>query len=577
MGGCRVEVLGGFAVLVDGRPVPPDAWRSRRASDLVKMLALEPGHALHREQVMDALWPALEPEAAGANLRKAIHYARRAMGSDEAIAATGSLLSLWSGRVTVDAREFLTAADAALASGDPARCQSAADLYPADPLPADRYEDWVQPARKALRERHLAVLKGAQRWQAALDIDPTDEESHQALMRRHFEAGRRRDAIRQFERLREALREHIGVGPAPETLDLYVRILDMEGAEPRTPAQQAALLVANGLVHMGRGELAEAESLARQAKDLAAAAGLGHELGEAGTLLALVATWSGRWPEVFRQEFQEAMRSDDLTLAAWDANVCFAEYHTSGTGGHEGWAAYAGELLALARDAHSVPGQGVAHLMVGEALMAGGSFSESWDEFERALSLDPLPCVASLALEYLARLAVVAGRPGQARGLLDQALPTAQESDLRSHLVVRLLGVDIEAARRGETLSGGARLAGAAGRAVAQAERRLADMARVCDPCSMHYHLQAASASARTGELGRARRHLADAERISGLWQGGPWGAAVWEGRAALRLAEGEPAQAAAFLVEAAAAFAAAHRPVDEARCRSAAHAVEIS
>jgi ATP/maltotriose-dependent transcriptional regulator MalT len=107
--------------------------------------------------------------------------------------------------------------------------------------------------------------------------------------------------------------------------------------------------------------------------------------------------------------------------------------------------------------------------------------------------------------------------------------------------------------------------------AVAQAERLLADSNRVCDPCSIDFRLQAASASARAGDLVRARRHLADAERVVGMWQGGPWSAAVWEARAMIRLAEGEPSQAVAFLREAANGFAQAQRPVDEARCRAAA------
>jgi DNA-binding SARP family transcriptional activator len=105
-------VLGGFEVVVDGRPVPADAWRSRRAADLVKVLALEPSHTLHREQVMEWLWPELGAEAAGANLRKAVHYARRAMGADDAIRSEAAVLSLWPGQVDIDADAFGAAAEA---------------------------------------------------------------------------------------------------------------------------------------------------------------------------------------------------------------------------------------------------------------------------------------------------------------------------------------------------------------------------------------------------------------------------------------------------------------------------------
>jgi DNA-binding SARP family transcriptional activator len=343
MARCTVRLLGRFEVSADGRVVPVDAWRSRRAADLVKVLALAPSQAMHREQIMALLWPELGEEPAGANLRKAVHYARRAMGSDEAIRSGSGLLSLWDGQAEVDAVRFLTAADAALASGDRDQCAHAADLYAGEPLPADRYEPWAAEPRRRLRERLLAVLKGAGLWQRVLDLDPTDERSHRELMRAYLRNGERRDAIRQFERLRDVLREHVGVGPDPETIALYERVLGWEG-EPPQPEQRIAALVATGLVHLHRQEFARAEQLARQAMGIAVDAGLSDEAGDAGTLLALVASWTGRWHEVFRQEFTASLRQPwGLSVATYDANLCFAEYHLTGaTPGPEIWPGRAG-------------------------------------------------------------------------------------------------------------------------------------------------------------------------------------------------------------------------------------------
>ena len=53
----EIDLLGGFAVRIDGRPIPPTEWRRRQAASLVKLLALAPRRTLHREQVIDALWP----------------------------------------------------------------------------------------------------------------------------------------------------------------------------------------------------------------------------------------------------------------------------------------------------------------------------------------------------------------------------------------------------------------------------------------------------------------------------------------------------------------------------------------
>jgi tetratricopeptide (TPR) repeat protein len=396
-------------------------------------------------------------------------------------------------------------------------------------------------------------------------LDPTDEQAHRELMREHLAAGRRREAIRQFERLRDALRERVGVGPDRATIALYEQVLAAEGEQPPEPAQRAAVLIATGLVHLNRHDFAEAERLARKALDLAVDAGLAHELGEASTLLALVASFTGRWHEVFLEEFTASLRHrDELTVAAYDANLCFAEYHLAGALSAPDAETYARELLALADESASKPGRGVARLMLGEALLGAGRYDEARDHLTRALRENAEAGATSgwcVSVERLAQVEAATGRPGHAAALLDQARPTADDSPMRSHLLVRLLGVALEAAPD----------PAAARMALTAAERALADTRVVCEPCSVNYRVHATITAARAGDLTRAGRHLGDAERIAGLWQGGRWPAAIWEARAALRRAENQPARATALLHEAASAYAAAGRPADERRCLAAA------
>ena len=59
MASVEIQLLGRFEVLVDGRPVPAQVWHHRRAASLLKLLALASGHHVHREQVIEALWPHL--------------------------------------------------------------------------------------------------------------------------------------------------------------------------------------------------------------------------------------------------------------------------------------------------------------------------------------------------------------------------------------------------------------------------------------------------------------------------------------------------------------------------------------
>lgn len=80
-----VRILGGFGVDVDGVPVAPEAWSRRHAASLVKLLALVPGRRLHRERMIEALWPGLPVDSAAPRLHKAAHYARRALGDDGSV------------------------------------------------------------------------------------------------------------------------------------------------------------------------------------------------------------------------------------------------------------------------------------------------------------------------------------------------------------------------------------------------------------------------------------------------------------------------------------------------------------
>ena len=81
----RIELLGGFRVTVGDDIIPAEVWRRRKVRSLVELLALAHGHLLHREQVMDQLWPDLAPTAAASNSSTAAsdtgHTAARACGS----------------------------------------------------------------------------------------------------------------------------------------------------------------------------------------------------------------------------------------------------------------------------------------------------------------------------------------------------------------------------------------------------------------------------------------------------------------------------------------------------------------
>src|ERR671920_2499629 len=120
----RVWLLGSFRVSVGSQTIEQDQWRLRKAASLVKLLAIAPGHRLHREQVMNLLWPDLGKRAASNNLRRVLHAARNALDPAQGsryLSSQDELLMLCpKGDLLVDVEVFEEAAAPARRSRDPA-------------------------------------------------------------------------------------------------------------------------------------------------------------------------------------------------------------------------------------------------------------------------------------------------------------------------------------------------------------------------------------------------------------------------------------------------------------------------
>lgn len=189
---CRLEVflLGRFTVVIDGVELAAQSWPSLRATHLVQLLSLQPRQRLTRDEVIDALWPQLDPDAGAANLRKAAHHARQALGRQDGIVLQAGEVLLWPDRpVEVDALRFESLAEVALPSRDPAACAEAAESYGGDLLPGARFEAWTETVRERLRDRHLQLLRASAQWERLARLEPEDEPSHRALMQRELDAG----------------------------------------------------------------------------------------------------------------------------------------------------------------------------------------------------------------------------------------------------------------------------------------------------------------------------------------------------------------------------------------------------
>ncbi len=249
-GKLELRLLGASAITVDGIPVAERDWTRRKAKALLKLLALAPHHQMHREQLMEALWPELEPELASNNLNKALHAARRALEPELKSGAQSRFLqtheqhiqllgALWPGGLWVDVEAFEQQAAAALKSTDTNDCETALALYAGDLLEEDRYEDWAAARREQLRRlaqrliEHLAQLhetggqaaQAVEQWQRLLTFNTANEEAHRRLMTLYARSGNRHQAVEQYQRCRDAIRKEFDAEPEPVTVALHDQIV----------------------------------------------------------------------------------------------------------------------------------------------------------------------------------------------------------------------------------------------------------------------------------------------------------------------------------------------------------------
>jgi DNA-binding SARP family transcriptional activator len=238
-----IHLLGEFRVSVGVRTIPEREWTLRKAKSLVKLLALAPRHRLHREHIIDRLWPDMGPEDGANNLHRVLYVTRRILEPDLAPRRASSYLQLRHdllvleapGGLWIDAEAFLATARAAHEERTSPAYREALRLYTGDLVPEDRYEDWAIAYRdwlSGLRVMLLVRLAAAQEesgnpsaaidaLQQAVAIDPVHEEAQGLLMRLLVQAGRRHLALRHYQALRAALQRELEVEPDASLQALY--------------------------------------------------------------------------------------------------------------------------------------------------------------------------------------------------------------------------------------------------------------------------------------------------------------------------------------------------------------------
>ncbi len=249
------RLLGTLELRVDGQVV--EKWVGQRGTSVLRYLLSRRRHTCSRDELLEAFWPGVAPDAARNRLQVAVSGLRRALREVTNLHvieyAEGGYRINPEIRVDVDVERFektLSTARRAEQSGDLDRAliayREALELYRGDFASDAPYEQWTLLPRETLRLTYIDALDRVSRIQLSvgrlddcvatahrmLDVDPCREDAHRLLMRCYASRGRIYQAIRQYEFCRRILKGTLDVEPAPETTRLYRAIRAGSAAKP---------------------------------------------------------------------------------------------------------------------------------------------------------------------------------------------------------------------------------------------------------------------------------------------------------------------------------------------------------
>ncbi len=177
----QVQLLGGLVVVVGGHSVDLSSVRPK-ARSVLRLLALDVGHPVHRDRLAQAFWPSLASTTATHNLQVSVSSLRALLegtspGGGGLLTRQGSSYRLGRPGASSDLTqlgEAMRRGRDALAARRPvaalAALREAAELTQHDLLPEEGTAEWVEEHRERLKLRLADLGEGVAR--ALADVDP---------------------------------------------------------------------------------------------------------------------------------------------------------------------------------------------------------------------------------------------------------------------------------------------------------------------------------------------------------------------------------------------------------------------
>jgi DNA-binding SARP family transcriptional activator len=251
----RIRLCGPIAVERDGRVLAGRELGSRKARTLLGLLAVERGHLVTTDRIVDLLWTGDAPRDPAANVATLVSRLRAVLGEGVLQGSRSGYGLLDGGAWSVDvdrARHLVDEAAYRFTREEPALALAAASaaldlLGIAGLLDDDPLAEWASAARAEAEElrrraRHLAADAAiatadpatAQRLaRTSVEADPLDEQARRDLMRALVADGQAPAALEVFADLARTLRQELGADPDAETTQLHLAVL--RGVAPPAP------------------------------------------------------------------------------------------------------------------------------------------------------------------------------------------------------------------------------------------------------------------------------------------------------------------------------------------------------
>jgi DNA-binding SARP family transcriptional activator/tetratricopeptide (TPR) repeat protein len=223
--------------------------RERR---LLAILAVATGEVVSKDAIIERLWD-VQPRNPTAAVDTAVSLLRRGLGPLAEVIETrrpGYRLACATDWADLDG--FLITR----------RWEDALGVLDGEFMTGEPSSEWVDERRRDVDRRRLDVsLEAArvaasrgddalafERYMATATADPLREDAHRGVMTSLARLGRTAESLRAYEHCRRALREELGVDPAPETSAVYEQIV---GGRP-PPPDGATRAAADAVPFLGR-------------------------------------------------------------------------------------------------------------------------------------------------------------------------------------------------------------------------------------------------------------------------------------------------------------------------------------